>query len=77
CLAGEVYEFEPCDVLERIEQKRLDLFSQYGLVASLEAWEMSGLTEATIDPTRVLVILPSWFWGVSKLKNQNTGKDKK
>ena len=49
-LAGEVKDFDPSEVLERKEQKRMDLFSQYGVVAAMEAWKMSGLTSETIDP---------------------------
>ena len=76
-LAGEVKEFDPSAVLERKEQKRMDLFSQYGLVAALEAWEMSGLTEATIDPTRLGVIVGSGIGGMTTLQDQVRVMDKK
>jgi 3-oxoacyl-[acyl-carrier-protein] synthase II len=36
-LAGEVKDFDPSGVLERKEQKRMDLFSQYGIVAATQA----------------------------------------
>ena len=48
----------------------MDLFSQYGLVVALEAWEMSGLTEATIDPTRLGVIVGSGIGGMTTYKTK-------
>ncbi len=76
-LAGEVKEFDPSAVLERKRAKRMDLFSQYGLVVALEAWEMSGLTEATIDPTRLGVIVGSGIGGMTTLQDQVRVMDKK
>ncbi|MGC3141921.1 beta-ketoacyl synthase N-terminal-like domain-containing protein, partial [Enterococcus faecalis] len=61
----------------RKEHIRMDLFSQYGLVAALEAWEMCGLTEATIDPTRLGVIVGSGFGGMTTLQDQVRVMDKK
>ena len=55
----------------------MDLFSQYGLVAALEAWEMSGLTEATIDPTRLGVIVGSGIGGMTTLQDQVRVMDKR
>ena len=55
----------------------MDLFSQYGLVAALEAWEMSGLTEATIDLTRLGVIVGSGIGGMTTLQDQVRVMDKK
>lgn len=76
-LAGEVKEFDPSNVLDRKEQKRMDLFSQYGLVAALEAWEMSGLTYDSIDPKRFGVIVGSGIGGMTTLQDQVRVMDKK
>ncbi|MGX7243735.1 beta-ketoacyl-ACP synthase II [Enterococcus quebecensis] len=76
-LAGEVKEFDPSDVLDRKEQKRMDLFSQYGLVAAMEAWNMSGLTHETIDPKRFGVIVGSGIGGMTTLQDQVRVMDKK
>lgn len=76
-LAGEVKEFDPSSVLDRKEQKRMDLFSQYGLVAALEAWEMSGLTYDSIDPKRFGVIVGSGIGGMTTLQDQVRVMDKK
>lgn len=76
-LAGEVKNFDPSEVLDRKEQKRMDLFSQYGLVAAMEAFKMSGLTEETIDPKRFGVIVGSGIGGMTTLQDQVRVMDKK
>ena len=76
-LAGEVKDFDPSEVLDRKEQKRMDLFSQYGLVAAMEAWNMSGLTQETIDPKRFGVIVGSGIGGMTTLQDQVRVMDKK
>jgi 3-oxoacyl-[acyl-carrier-protein] synthase II len=76
-LAGEVKDFDPTGILDRKEQKRMDLFSQYGVVAALEAWEMSGLTESTIDPKRFGVIVGNGIGGMTTLQDQIRVMDNK
>ncbi|WP_430602498.1 beta-ketoacyl-acyl-carrier-protein synthase II [Enterococcus sp. DIV0724b] len=76
-LAGEVKDFDPSEVLDRKEQKRMDLFSQYGVVAAMEAWNMSGLTQDTIDPKRFGVIVGSGIGGMTTLQDQVRVMDKK
>lgn len=76
-LAGEVKDFDPSEVLDRKEQKRMDLFSQYGIVAAMEAWNMSGLTKEEIDPKRFGVIVGSGIGGMTTLQDQVRVMDKK
>ncbi|KAF9404557.1 hypothetical protein HW555_014281 [Spodoptera exigua] len=76
-LAGEVKDFDPSGVLDRKEQKRMDLFSQYGLVAASEAWSMSGLDYDKIDPKRFGVIVGSGIGGMTTLQDQVRVMDKK
>ncbi|MGM0219499.1 beta-ketoacyl-ACP synthase II [Enterococcus sp. AZ126] len=76
-LAGEVKDFDPSEVLDRKEQKRMDLFSQYGVVAAMEAWKMSGLVPETIDPKRFGVIVGSGIGGMTTLQDQVRVMDKK
>ncbi|BAL61408.1 beta-ketoacyl-ACP synthase II [Melissococcus plutonius] len=76
-LAGEVKEFNPQEMLDRKEYKRMDLFSQYGLVAALQAWEDSGLSEQEIDPKRLGVIVGSGIGGMTTLQDQVRVMDKK
>ena len=42
-IAGEVKDFEPLNYIDKKEARRIDLFSQYAIVASLEAIEKSNL----------------------------------
>ena len=76
-LAGEVKEFVANDVLERKEQKRMDLFSQYGIVAASQAFEMSRLSTETIDSKRFGVIVGSGIGGMTTLQDQVRVMDKK
>lgn len=76
-LAAEVKKFDPSHVLERKEQKRMDLFSQYGVVAAMEAWEMSGLTLDKVDPKRLGVIVGSGIGGMTTFQEQVRVIDKK
>lgn len=76
-LAGEVKEFDPTGILDRKEQKRMDLFSQYGIVAASQAWEMSGLSVESIDPKRFGVIVGSGIGGMTTLQDQVRVMDKK
>ncbi|MHC5228914.1 beta-ketoacyl-ACP synthase II [Enterococcus sp. LJL99] len=76
-LAGEVKEFDPTGILDRKEQKRMDLFSQYGIVAASQAWEMSGLSVESINPKRFGVIVGSGIGGMTTLQDQVRVMDKK
>ena len=46
-LAAEVKGYNPEDYFEKREAKRLDLFSQYAMVAAREAWKDSKLDKET------------------------------
>lgn len=76
-LAGEVKEFDPNGILDRKEQKRMDLFSQYGIVAASQAWEMSELSIEEINPKRFGVIVGSGIGGMTTLQDQVRVMDKK
>ena len=76
-LAGEVKEFDPTGILDRKEQKRMDLFSQYGIVAASQAWEMSELSIEEINPKRFGVIVGSGIGGMTTLQDQVRVMDKK
>lgn len=76
-LAGEVKAFDPDGILDRKEQKRMDLFSQYGVVAASQAWEMSGLTKEEINAKRFGVIVGSGIGGMTTLQDQVRVMDKK
>ena len=69
-IACEVKGFDPLNHFDRKESRKLDLFSQYGLVASEEAIKDSGLTDETIDKTRVGVIWGSGNGGVQTFQDE-------
>ena len=63
--ACEVKGFDPADHFDRKEGRKLDPFSQYGLVAATEAITDSGLTTENTDPDMIGVI---WGSGIGGLK---------
>ena len=63
--ACEVKNFNPDDFMERKEARRMDLFTQFALVASEEALNRTGIDLAKIDLDRAGVI---WGSGIGGLK---------
>jgi 3-oxoacyl-[acyl-carrier-protein] synthase II len=68
--ACEVKGFDPFNYLEKTEVKKMDLFSQYALVASAEAIQDSALDLDAIDKTRVGVIWGSGNGGFTTFQNE-------
>ncbi len=64
-LAAQVKDFDPGKYLDVRAARRLELFSQYAVVASMEAMENAGLDMEKEDPFRVGVIVGS---GVGSLQ---------
>ena len=69
-IAGEIPEFDPLERLERKASRRLDRFSQFACVASLEAMEQAGLNMEKEDATRVGVLIGSGVGGIITLSTQ-------
>ncbi|KAA3608023.1 MAG: beta-ketoacyl-[acyl-carrier-protein] synthase II [Planctomycetota bacterium] len=71
--AGEIQgvHFHPGDHFDRKELKRLDLFSQIGLVAAREAFQDSGLGEGNFDPTRAGAVLGTGIGGINSILEQH------
>ena len=65
--ACEVKNFNPGDFFDRKEVRKYDLYTHYGLVASDEAIKDSGITDESIDKTRVGVIWASGIGGLDTL----------
>jgi len=65
-IAGEVFGtvLDPTEHFDRQMLRRLDHFSQIGMVASREAWADAGLGENEVDPIRGAVILGSGIGGI-------------
>ena len=67
-IAGEVPNFNSEDYLDKKEAKRMDRFAQYAMIASEEAYKMSGLENATIDNERFGVVVGSAAGGMTTIE---------
>lgn len=70
-LAARVKNFKPTDFIEIKEAKRMDAFSQYALVAAIEAVNDSGLKLEDIDKDRFGVIVGSGIGGLGIMEKEN------
>ena len=68
-IAGEVRDFDPSDVLDRKEMRRMDRYIQFGLVVARQALDQAGLPGRMDGPLaeRTGVILGSGLGGVATL----------
>lgn len=62
--ACEVKGFDPVAYLERKEARKIDRFTQFGLVVSDEAVKDAGFTKDNVDPDRIGVIFSSGIGGL-------------
>ncbi|WP_310963845.1 beta-ketoacyl-ACP synthase II [Nocardioides terrisoli] len=68
---------DPTDVLERVRARRLDRSAQLAMVAAMEAWAHSGLSDGGADPERLGVAVASGIGGVTTLlSNYDALKEK-
>ena len=67
-IAGEVKNFDPSNVIDKKEIKKLDLYSQYTLVAGDEAWNDAGLPEHKYEPAKIGCILGIGMGGLTILE---------
>lgn len=67
-VAGEVKDFDPTLTMDRKEYKRMDLFCQYGIAASVEAVKMSGYDIAA-NASRVGTLISSGIGGLIEIEN--------
>lgn len=58
-ISGEVKNFNPEDYMDPKEAKKMDRFTQFGMVAAAEAIKDAKLEDAGIDPYRIGVIVSS------------------
>ena len=66
-VAGEVKDFDPSPVLDRRETQRMDFFSQYAVVASVEAVKDSGY-QIEDNAHRVGVLVSSGIGGLIEIE---------
>lgn len=76
-LAGEVKDLDFTPYLDKKELRRMDLFSQYAMVAAIQAWWDSGLDYEKIDPTRFGVDISSGIGGINTIETEyERGREK-
>ena len=68
--ACEVKGFDPLICMDRKEAKRMDLFSQFAMAASLQAVTQAGLEGKFPDPERTGVIIGSGIGGMMTFEEQ-------
>ena len=66
-IACEVKDFRPEELLSKREIRRLDPFSQYSAVATLEAMKDAGLNVGDVEPSRLSVIFGVGIGGLQSL----------
>ncbi|WP_080146340.1 beta-ketoacyl-ACP synthase II [Marinilactibacillus piezotolerans] len=69
-VAGEVKGFVAKERMDRKLAKRMDVFSQYGVVAALEAMEDAKLDVESIDASRLGVMVGSGIGGLNAMQSQ-------
>jgi 3-oxoacyl-[acyl-carrier-protein] synthase II len=69
---GEILHWSPEGYVEHREAKRLDRFTQFALVAGIDAIRDAGLDFAQEDPTRCGVILGSGIGGLYEIETQHS-----
>ncbi|MDA1298203.1 MAG: beta-ketoacyl-ACP synthase II [Chloroflexi bacterium] len=71
-IAAEVKGFEPSGLLGKKEARRLDRFTQFACVSTLEALDHAGIKMENEDPDRVAVIIGSGVGGIITITDQHT-----
>ncbi|TVR33454.1 MAG: beta-ketoacyl-[acyl-carrier-protein] synthase II [Spirochaetaceae bacterium] len=68
-IAAEVKNFNPGDYMDRRDARKMDLFSQYAVAASLEAMRDAGLEAGLDDPARLGVMLGVGIGGFETIED--------
>lgn len=80
-IAGDIYDWDPGAYIEPREVKRIDRFTEFAIVACMDAVSQSGIDFTKEDPTRCGVILGSGIGGLGTIEAQmvrmmNKGPDR-
>lgn len=70
-IAGEALDFDPAQRLERKESRRMDRFTQFAVVAALDAVEDAHLNIGEADANRIGVLIGSGIGGISTIEEQH------
>ena len=68
---GDIYDWSTDGYIDRKEEKRIDRFTQFALVAGIDAVNDSGLDFSKEDPFRCGVILGSGIGGLNEIEAQH------
>jgi 3-oxoacyl-[acyl-carrier-protein] synthase II len=68
---GDIYDWTTDGYVDRKEEKRIDRFTQFALVAGIDAVNDSGLDFSKEDPFRCGVILGSGIGGLNEIETQH------
>jgi 3-oxoacyl-[acyl-carrier-protein] synthase II len=71
CFAGDIHDWAPNGYIDAKESKRIDRFTQFALVAGVDAVNDSGLDFAKEDTYRCGVILGSGIGGLNEIETQH------
>jgi 3-oxoacyl-[acyl-carrier-protein] synthase II len=63
-IAAEIKDYDPKDYFERKKIKKMDVYTQYAMIAAQEAMENSGLLEAEFDHDRAGVLIATGIGGM-------------
>ncbi len=69
-IAGQVEDFVPESILGTKEARRMDRFTQFAMIASVEAMAQAGLAPGAAAPERFGVILGNGIGGIETLEAQ-------
>ncbi len=67
-IAAEVKDFDVRDYLDRREARKMEQFSHYAVVASIQAMKDAGLSEGSYDPEKTGVVLGVGIGGFQTLE---------
>ncbi|MFL0195098.1 beta-ketoacyl-ACP synthase II [Clostridium sp. WILCCON 0269] len=71
-LAAEVKDFDAAEILDKREARRLDRFSQFAMVSTVEALKDSGLDLDNIDKNRFGVLVGSGIGGIGTIEKEHS-----
>ncbi|HHV81457.1 TPA: beta-ketoacyl-ACP synthase II [bacterium] len=71
-IGGEVKDFDPESLLGKKEARRMDRFTQFAVIAGIEAIKDAGLDFDRVDRERVGVIVGSGIGGIHILEQQHS-----
>lgn len=69
-LAAELKNYNPEEYFDKKEVRRLDKFSQFGIISVREAWKDSGLDKEKEDMEKVGVILGAGIGGIETIEKE-------